>query len=265
MSPLDVRQDVRMTTVVKQDASKPAGFFEAEAAGLKWLASADGARVVRVIEVGPGRIELERIEHARPTQDGAAQFGATLARTHAAGAEAFGAPPEGWDGPLFIGRRELPRVTGDSWGEFYARGRVEPYLATAVAAGFLTAEEEAVVRRACDAVASGAFDDDDPPARIHGDLWAGNLLFETQGAVLIDPAAHGGHAETDLAMLELFGAPHLDTIVAAYEREGALAPGWRERVPVHQLHPLAVHAAGHGRGYGVALADAAQATLDLVG
>jgi len=109
------------------------------------------------------------------------------------------------------------------------------------------------------------FDDAAPPARIHGDLWAGNVLFERHGAVLIDPAAHGGHAETDMAILALIGAPYLDEVLAAYEQEASLGAGWRERVPVHQLHPLAVHAAGHGRGYGVALADAARATLKLAG
>jgi fructosamine-3-kinase len=86
--------------------------------------------------------------------------------------------------------------------------------------------------------------------------------------VLIDPAAHGGHRETDLAMLSLFGCPFLDRVLAAYD-EGAAAigaplrEGWHERVPVHQLHPLAVHAAGHGRSYGIALTEAAERTLEL--
>ncbi|PKQ17997.1 MAG: fructosamine kinase, partial [Actinobacteria bacterium HGW-Actinobacteria-8] len=120
-----------------------------------------------------------------------------------------------------------------------------------------------MVREACDAVTSGCFDDDAPPSRIHGDLWGGNVLFGPHGVVMIDPAAHGGHAETDLAMLALFGAPHLAQIVAGYESVTPLRTGWRERVPVHQLHPLAVHAAGHGRVYGVELAAAARATLTL--
>jgi fructosamine-3-kinase len=81
--------------------------------------------------------------------------------------------------------------------------------------------------------------------------------------VLIDPAAHGGHRETDLAMLELFGCPRLDEIVAAYDATCPLRAGWRERVPMHQLHPLAVHAAGYGAGYGRALHRAALATLAL--
>ena len=254
-----------MSTFTKSQSDAPPGFFEAEATGLRWLAAADGARVVEVIRASAGFIELERIQTAPPTADAARTFGAQLAVTHGAGAPSFGAPPEGWHGRLFIGRREMPRVESESWGAFYAPGRVLPYLEPALANGFLAADEAALVREACDAVADGVFDDDQPPARIHGDLWAGNVLFSTAGVVLIDPAAHGGHRETDLAMLALFGAPFLEEIFAGYEEQAPLVDGWRDRIPVHQLHPLAVHAAGHGRSYGIELAAAARATLDLAG
>lgn len=254
-----------MQTVVKERADAPLGFFEAEAAGIRWLAEAGGARVAVVVAVSPGRIELERIEHAAATAQAAHDFGRDLARTHAAGASSFGAPPDGWDGPLFIGRREMPRIVSTSWGEFYAAGRVLPFAEAAVAAGNLTEAEFRAVRDACDAVASGRFDDDAPPSRIHGDLWGGNVLFGPGGVVMIDPAAHGGHAETDLAMLALFGAPYLPQIVAGYESVAPLLTGWRARILVHQLHPLAVHAAGHGRSYGVELAAAARAALKLAG
>lgn len=255
-----------METVVKERTDAPVGFFEAEAAGLRWLgepAAGGGARVVRVADVGPGRIELERIGEGRATPSAARAFGAALAVTHAAGAAAYGAPPDGWDGPLFIGRRPLPAAREERWGRFYARDRVLPYLSIAVEAGGVTSAQLPVIREAVDRVAAGEFDDDEPPARIHGDLWSGNLLWDDRGGVLIDPAAHGGHRETDLAMLALFGAPYLDEIVAGYDAARPLRPGWRDRIPVHQLHPLAVHAAGHGPSYGVALADAARATLAL--
>ncbi|WP_062313516.1 fructosamine kinase family protein [Demequina rhizosphaerae] len=251
------------TDHVKANPHAPAGFFEAEAAGLRWLAAAGGARIARVREAGAGRIVLERIEHAAPTREAARAFGRDLARTHAAGAPAFGARPAGWYGPLFIGSRGMPALVRDSWGAFYAEARVRPFLAPALAAGFLRADEAALVERACTVIEGGAFDDDAPPARIHGDLWGGNVLFSPGGVVLIDPAAHGGHPETDLAMLALFGLPHLDDALAAYDEAAPLRPGWRARVPLHQLHPLAVHAAGHGRGYGVALADAASEVLRL--
>ncbi|MGM1058880.1 fructosamine kinase family protein [Saccharothrix sp. Mg75] len=88
------------------------------------------------------------------------------------------------------------------------------------------------------------------PARLHGDLWGGNAHWAADGrAWLIDPAAHGGHRETDLAMLDLFGCPHLDRVLAAYHEVSPLEPGRRDRVPLHQLFPLLVHAALFGREY----------------
>lgn len=246
-----------MASFAKQRADAPPGFFESEAAGLAWLADAGGARTVRVLAVEQGRIELERVPETRPTEAAARAFGAALARTHAAGAEAFGAAPSHW--PLFIGRRPMATAHDRSWGLFYARDRVLPFLELAIAAGNIDDPEP--VREACELIASGAFDDGEPPARIHGDLWAGNVLWSPDGVVLIDPAAHGGHRETDLAMLALFGCPHLDAVLEGYVDAAPLRPGWESRIPLHQLHPLAVHAAGHGPGYGAALHRAALAVL----
>ncbi|TDN88600.1 fructosamine kinase family protein [Microbacterium sp. BK668] len=252
--------------VVKTRADAPPRFFEAEAAGLAWLAEPEasgGVHIVRVLDVAPGRLTLERIAAGRPDAASAAAFGRALAAPHGAGAAAFGAPPDGWDGPLFIGRRPQPAAHEEAWGAFYARDRVLPFVGPAVDAGHLTTWGAALVERACATIADGAFDDADPPARLHGDLWNGNVLWGPDGVVLIDPAAHGGHRETDLAMLQLFGCPLLDAVLGAYVDAHPLRPGWRERVPVHQLHPLAVHAAGHGPSYGRALIDAARRVLAL--
>src|SRR5690606_11979346 len=91
--------------------------------------------------------------------------------------------------------------------------------------------------------------------------WSGNVLWSPDGAVLIDPAAHGGHRETDLAMLALFGCPHLDAVLAAYDEAAPLAAGWRDRVPLHQLFPLLVHVVLFGGGYAAQAAAAARAAL----
>ena len=101
----------------------------------------------------------------------------------------------------------------------------------------------------------------EPPSRIHGDCWSGNVLWSGGRGWLIDPAAHGGHRETDLAMLALFGAPYLDRILAAYQAVAPLAPGWRQRVPLHQLHPLLVHVVLFGAGYAEAVVGAARDAL----
>lgn len=239
-------------------------FFAAEAAGLRWLGAA-GAPVVQVLDVGPTHIDLERLGTARPTAAAARDLGAALARTHDAGVDAgrFGCAPAGFDGQIFIGKRPMSSAQHSRWGEFYVLGRVLPFVRIAVDDGSVTPDQLVDIERACAIVADGTFDDADSPSRIHGDLWNGNVVWAPGGAVLIDPAAHGGHRETDLAMLALFGCPHFDDVVGGYQDAHPLRAGWEKRVPLHQLHPLAVHAAGYGAGYGRALHRAAREVLRL--
>jgi fructosamine-3-kinase len=234
----------------------PAGFFEAEAAGLRWLAEAEaagGAATVAVEAVAADHIDLERLTPTRPTREAAEALGRALARTHAAGAAAFGAPPPGWSGGAWIGRQPQRNDPTPTWGLFYAEQRVRPFVRRAVDAGHLDRAGALVVDAVCDRLASGVFDDDRPPARLHGDLWSGNVVFTDAGAVVIDPAAHGGHGLTDLAMLALFGCPHQERVESAYAEFARLDPAWRSLIGLHQLHPLATHAASHGPAYAVEL------------
>ncbi len=113
----------------------------------------------------------------------------------------------------------------------------------------MDARERRVLESVADRLAGGDFDDGDGPARIHGDLWSGNVMWTESGVVLIDPAAHGGHRESDLAMMALFGLPHLETVVDAYQEVHPLVDGWEDRVELHQLFPLLVHAILFGGGY----------------
>ncbi len=246
-------------TFSKQRPGAPAGYFGVEAAGLRWLAAAEpggGAATVRVHAVSEDRIVLQRLHPVAPTPAAALEFGRRLAHTHDSGAPGFGAAPAGWQGDGYIGPVPLPHVpAGDPaaqrWGEFYARYRLRPFAREAAARGALTASDARAVERVCERLEGGQLaGPDEPPARLHGDLWAGNVIFTATGAVLIDPAAHGGHRESDLAMLSLFGFPHLDRTLAGYAQVHPPAPGWRHRVALHQLHPLLVHAVLFGPGYG---------------
>jgi fructosamine-3-kinase len=241
-------------TFRKAGANAPLGYFAWEAAGLRWLAAVPGgAAVVSVVEAGEDELLLERLESTSPTRQQAEAFGAALATTHAAGAPAYGSPPDGWRGDGWLGplSQLLPLALTPvaTWSEFYARQRLELILAAGVRLGIYDDESAALFDKVAARVASGEFDTREPPSRLHGDLWAGNIMWTSRGGVLIDPAAHGGHREADLAFLVLFGAPHLDAILGGYADVAPLADGWRERVSLHQLHPLMLHAVLFGGGY----------------
>ena len=247
-------------TFVKRSTDHDPDFYAVEAAGLRWLAAAgpDAARVAQVVAVDDHRIELERLQPARPDRAAAEAFGRALAITHAAGAAAFGQPPEGWDGDGYIGRQRMSLRPDESWGRFYAEQRMLPFAGRARDIGHLSPAAYARVERVAERLIAGEFDDEWPVARIHGDLWTGNVLFTDNGVVLIDPAAHGGHGLTDLAMLHLFGAPYLEVMTNAYAEAAALPDGWADLIGLHQLHPLLVHAVSHGPSYGLAAGQVAE-------
>ncbi|MFD1718839.1 fructosamine kinase family protein [Georgenia deserti] len=231
-----------------------------EAAGLRWLAEAEaGAAVAEIVDESPGVLQTRRVRETAATAAAAEDFGRALARTHAAGAPHHGCPPPGFAGEGFMGRAPLPlrAEPPGSWGEFYATDRVLPYLTAARQNGSIDDDGARTVERCAGRIDDGEFDAPQPglvtgvAARLHGDLWSGNVLWSPEtGGTLIDPAAQGGHAESDLAQLSVFGAPHRERIVAAYHEVSPLAAGWADRVGLHQLHMLIVHAALFGGGYG---------------
>jgi fructosamine-3-kinase len=229
--------------------------FAAEANGLRWLAQAGAVPVPQVLGVAEDMLVIELLPPGHPTAEAAQEFGAGLARLHAAGTDTFGAP---WPG--CIASLPLDNTPAREWGEWYAKQRLVPYLRKASDAGALSGTDISLVESVVSRIGELA-GPSEPPSRIHGDLWAGNVLWSGGQAWLIDPAAHGGHRETDLAMLALFGAPYLDAILRGYTGTVPLADGWRDRVPLHQLHPLLVHVCLFGASYAGQLRAAARAAL----
>jgi fructosamine-3-kinase len=223
----------------------------AEAKSLDWIAEPGVVPVPAVRGHNEHWLVIEQIEPGQPRD--AEALGRGLAQLHLAGAPAFGSPPPDGPADAWIGLAPMVDKPVASWPEFYATQRIEPYVRQA---GLPSALFDQVCARL------GELVPDEPPARLHGDLWSGNVHWADDGrAWLIDPAAHGGHRETDLAMLQLFGCPLLDRVLGAYHEVYPLADGWQKRVQLHQLFPLLVHAVLFGGGYGTQALSAARAAL----
>ncbi len=247
------------TSPAQRFAAAPDGFFQAEAAGLDWLRVPGGAPVPEIIVTSPQFVALEWLDEGVPSTAAAEAFGAALATTHRAGAESYGAPWPGYIAALPLNNT----VERGPWPDWFVERRLAPYLRLSADRGALSPADVTAVERLLED-ASAYAGEAEPPARIHGDLWPGNLLWSENGPVyLIDPAAHGGHRETDLASLALFGGvPHLREILAGYQSVWPLSPGWQSRVPLHQLHLLLVHTAMFGGGYRDAVMSAVRATVE---
>jgi fructosamine-3-kinase len=220
------------------------GAFALEAAGLRWLA-AGPLGVPEVVAVDDAFLVLEWIEQAPRAGDFDARLGRGLAQLHALGADRFGAER------TVIGSVEVPEPACDDWPSYYAQARLEPLLRMA------DLDDPAPVERVIARI-DELCGPPEPPARLHGDLWSGNVMSGPDGSPwLVDPAAYGGHREIDLAMLSLFGSPGAE-FLDAYEEVVPLADGHRDRVPLYQLLPLLVHSVLFGGHYGAAAERAAR-------
>jgi fructosamine-3-kinase len=251
------------------------GEYAAEARGLRWLAEPGALRTPRVWETAAEYLVLEWVPQGRLSAAGAEELGRGLALTHAAGAPAFGDPgvgAAGQDHPkrdsasrrncepseggageepprgAAFGSLQLPNDPASDWPTFYAERRLRPLARIARERGALSESGARTVEAVCERLPELA-GPAEPPARLHGDLWAGNVMADAEGRPwLVDPSAYGGHREVDLAMLRLFGAPS-ERVFAAYAEAAPLVEGWEQRVELWQLLPLLVHAVLFGGSY----------------
>jgi fructosamine-3-kinase len=239
------------TLFVKTNASADREMFPAEARGLAWLAEAGALRIPRVVAVSgsdPAFLVLERIEAGRRRPDFDEQLGRGLAALHRFGAAQFGLDHDNFIGRLPQSNRPLEPASGSAWAEFYRSRRIEPQLRLATDHGLASPRMRRDGERVL-AIMEDLVGPPEPPARLHGDLWGGNLLVDERGQpCLIDPAAYAGHREVDLAMMRLFGG-FGPRVFAAYDEAFPLAAGHEERVPLYQLYFLLVHVNLFGSSY----------------
>jgi len=224
---------------LKYNSGVPDDFFKKEADGLRLLASASTElRIPDVIAsqapagASPGFLVIEFIETGR--RGNPKEFGSALAGLHQTEAETFGLEENNYIGSLPQSNNEH-----QDWATFFSEERIKPQLKMAVNAGKM----DPSVSNHWDRM-SAKLDDLLPkttPRLIHGDLWSGNYLYDSNGrAVLIDPAVYYGHPEMDLAFSKMFGG-FSPEFYSGYESVSPLENGFEERVPIYNLYPLLVH------------------------
>jgi fructosamine-3-kinase len=249
---------------VKARAHGPAGMYRAEADGLRWLADTRAVRVPEVlalhdpvdmvtdVHLEPRFLVITWIEQHLPAPDHGEQLGRDLARLHRVSATTFGL-----DTDNFIADLPQANTPSDSWPDFYGHRRLEPMLRMAVDSGYLPPDATQVVGRVIDRLPE-LVGPSEPPSRLHGDLWRGNVLPGFRGEPwLVDPAVYAGHREVDLAMMRLFGGFDEPTF-EAYDEAFPLCDGHLERVALYQLYPLLAHVMLFGSGYASSVMHAAQ-------
>lgn len=226
---------------LKENPSAPADFFAAEKAGLEALRDA-GAPVPEVLDCGREYLLLGWVETAMPLPGAMEQLGRALAEVHEHRGPAFGFHMDNYCGLTPQENRQYR----DGF-RFFAECRLLPQGRRARDQGLLDSEAvsrlESLCRRLPERIP------EQPPSLIHGDLWAGNVIFDTDGEpVLIDPAVSWSQAEADLAMTRLFGG-FGEAFYSAYEIERPLEPGFGERVPIYNLYHLLNHLNLFGSAY----------------
>lgn len=237
---------------LKTHAAPPPGMFAAEARGLAWL-EGGALQVPAVLAVAESWLALEWLELRPPGAGVAAQLGRELAALHQRGAPGHGLDHDNYLATLPQHNTAVSPQRAAEWPTFFVERRLRPLAALARQRGAvpeLGGQLDQLLRR------DDWFGPVEVPARLHGDLWWGNVAAARGRPVVFDPACYGGHREVDLAMLAWAGGLP-EALVAAYHEVWPLAPGWRARLALWQLLPLLSHAALFGGGYG------AQATRRL--
>lgn len=237
--------EIGVLVFVKTHENPPAHHFSTEARGLRWLKEAGSVAIPSVLGVSdnPPYLALEWIDEGGRDANSEPTLGASLATLHQFPCACFGREDRRTTGSL-----GLPNEPCGSWAEFFSTQRLLPLAR--IASDRRALSETMIQRIESLARRLSEFTEFDvPPSRLHGDLWAGNRLVDWQGVNwLIDPACHGGHREFDLAMMQLFGG-YGQRCFDVYQEQFPLSAGWQDRIQLHQLAPLIVHAIKFGRSY----------------
>ena len=220
--------------------------FEKEANGLEGLRKYSGFRIPDVLRYGISGDQqfllLELISTGRPKPDFWKDFAAKLAGMHRTTQDDFG-----WTEDNYLGNLVQKNTSASDWKTFFTECRILPFAEMLLRQGAFSGQDFYKAENLCSK--AGEIFPSEPPAFVHGDLWAGNFMCDEYGnPVLIDPAVSFSHREMDIGLTLLFGG-YPQEFYSIYNEIFPLAPGWQKRLPVAQLYPLLMHAVVFGGNY----------------
>jgi fructosamine-3-kinase len=231
-----------LTFFLKSNRQAPADMFEREAQGLESLAVPDGPRIPRPYLHGTHFLLLENLAPGPRREDYWPSFGRQLAALHENTSSRFGFQHDN-----YIGSTPQPNPWTEDGYEFFAERRLSFQARLAQKQGYLEPEGVRQVERLAERLPE--LIPKQVASLVHGDLWSGNAMVDAAGnPAIIDPAAHFGWAEAELAMTTLFGV-FPEGFYRAYSEVRLLEPGYQERYPIYNLYHLLNHLNLFGRGY----------------
>ncbi len=242
-----VIEDNGRSYFVKLNDAPRLSMFEAEAEGLREIAASDSVRVPQPVCTGvsghQAYLVLEHIDFASGGDQGPERLGRQLALMHRTQQKTFG-----WRRDNTIGSTPQINTAATDWITFWQHHRLEYQLRLAAAQGHRGDVQRKGERLLSDLAL--LFSNYKPaPSLLHGDLWSGNVAYDTRAQpVIYDPAVYYGDREADIAMTELFGgfAPRF---YQAYRDAWPLDPGYSVRKHLYNLYHVLNHLNLFGGGY----------------
>lgn len=236
---------------LKINSAARADLFRAEEEGLSAMRETKSVSVPRVIARGADGdkafLLMEQIEAGRAGKESSERLGKELALMHMADSTKFVPGGKyGFTSDNYIGEIAQINTPKEKWSDFFAECRLRPQIE--LAAHYFSKEDIKKFDRLLDKL-DEYLPEPERPSLLHGDLWSGNYLIDTNGKPwLIDPAAYVGHAEADLAMTELFGGFD-EHFYGAYKEAVGIDKGYAERRDLYNLYNLLNHLNHFGTGY----------------
>lgn len=236
---------------MKSNTRERENLFISELNSLEAMRSTDTVRTPMVMAEGVDEdfsfLLLEYIESGYGSRESFVMLGHGLAAMHQADTSQFVSGGKfGFNSNNYLGSGVQINDPTDSWVDFFRECRLAPLFEQT--ASYFSTEE----RKRCDALLERLdryLTEPEKPSLLHGDLWAGNYMIDSEGNPwLIDPASYVGHAEADLAMTELFGGFN-SIFYDAYREAAGIDPGYRERKDIYNLYHLLKHLKLFGSGY----------------